>query len=133
MTRQQFPAPGHGNRNGDGLDTISSQYFIGLRGSSRRLTGSRRNPGPGGPHPSPMAVTQQLVRAAGAFANAATGWLTRRLGIDHQHQRPLPPAVDAERRERDTVAGRVSYYIDQRAGGRPLLRGAAEAELEDET
>ncbi len=42
------------------------------------------------------------------------------LGIDHNL--PLPPAIDAEQRDfTSPIAGRLSYYVEPRGSGRPLV------------
>ncbi|HEY3354330.1 MAG TPA: alpha/beta hydrolase [Polyangia bacterium] len=70
-----------------------------------------------------LVGARQLTRAAGRVAatvvDRAESWVSARLGIDHALR--LRPAVDGDRRELDTRAGRLSYYIDRRAGGRPLV------------
>ncbi|MBN1371518.1 MAG: alpha/beta hydrolase [Anaerolineaceae bacterium] len=54
-------------------------------------------------------------------AVAAGGWiLYSKFAVDH-HQL-LPDAIAAERKEfLSKTAGQLSYYVDQRAGGRPLV------------
>jgi pimeloyl-ACP methyl ester carboxylesterase len=62
------------------------------------------------------------VAGLGAAAiAAAAGWLGySALAVDHR--RPLPRAIDAERRAFDSpAAGRLSYYADSTAAGRPLV------------
>jgi pimeloyl-ACP methyl ester carboxylesterase len=56
-----------------------------------------------------------------SMVGAVGGWLLySAFGINHQE--PLPPAVPAEQvRFSDEVAGFLSYYVDERAEGRPLL------------
>jgi pimeloyl-ACP methyl ester carboxylesterase len=62
---------------------------------------------------------------AATLAGAPFAWLAwSRLGIDHH--RPLPPAIDAERRVfASPSAGLLSYYVDEGprelAGERPLV------------
>lgn len=51
---------------------------------------------------------------------AAGGWIAySRLAVDHDV--PLPKAMDARRATVGTTAGRLSYYVDDSAGGRPLV------------
>jgi pimeloyl-ACP methyl ester carboxylesterase len=66
-----------------------------------------RNEGPG-----------LIKRAAGASLLGALGWLGySKLFVPHNL--PLPPAIEAERREMSGRAGRMSYYLA--GSGRPLL------------
>lgn len=60
------------------------------------------------------AVTSMLAAAAG-------GWiLYSKFAVDHHL--PLPEAIPAEREEfAGKAAGRLSYYVDRKAGGRPLV------------
>ena len=57
----------------------------------------------------------------GAVAAPTLGWLAYSTwGVDHDL--PLPPAIDAERRTlRDAASGELSYYADAAAPGRPLV------------
>ncbi len=75
-------------------------------------------------------VRSETARRAGAWiaggivgaAVAPTlGWLAYSArGIDHDV--PLPPAIDAERRTlRDAASGELTYYADVAAPGRPLV------------
>src|SRR5690606_15107956 len=51
---------------------------------------------------------------------AAGGWIAySRLAVDHNV--PLPNAVEARRGTVGTSVGRLSYYVDDSAGGRPLV------------
>jgi pimeloyl-ACP methyl ester carboxylesterase len=53
-------------------------------------------------------------------ASAAAGIAYSALVIDHEV--PLPPALEADRRSLRTAhAGQLTYYADERAAGRPLL------------
>lgn len=56
-----------------------------------------------------------------AVAAAVGGWISySALGVNHR--RALPPANDAERRTFiSPSAGMVSYYVDRKAAGRPLV------------
>jgi pimeloyl-ACP methyl ester carboxylesterase len=70
----------------------------------------------------PMATAAKAAAvAAGSGLAAAAGWTAySALAIDHRH--PLPPAVNAERRQfRSFDAGILSYYASDAARGRPLL------------
>jgi pimeloyl-ACP methyl ester carboxylesterase len=58
---------------------------------------------------------------AAATAAAVGGWAAySKLAVDHNLY--LPDALQAERKSFDSPgAGKVSYYVDRQAGGRPLL------------
>ena len=58
---------------------------------------------------------------AGLLAGSIGGWLAySALGVDHDV--PLPPAIDAERRVFSApFAGALSYYADEHGAGRPLV------------
>ena len=76
-----------------------------------------------------MALTTKtfktkLVKGAGwvagsALAAAGAWWLYSKLGVDHDLY--LPPALNADRSDFVGAAGRVNYYSDTRAAGRPLV------------
>src|SRR5947207_8832310 len=59
-----------------------------------------------------------LLAALGA---AVGGWMSySALRINHRHD--MPPAIDAERRTFiSPQAGMLSYYVDRKAVGRPLV------------
>ena len=58
--------------------------------------------------------------AALAVPAAAAGWIAySHLAIDHHVE--LPPALAAELRRFDAAAGRLAYYVDRSAQGRPLV------------
>ena len=80
---------------------------------SRRLFLPRRRRRP--------SLATGLGVLAGTAAGLAGGWiLYSRFRIDHQA--PLPPAVDAERQFFfSDESGRISYYVDRHAEGRPLV------------
>ncbi len=62
------------------------------------------------------------IKTAGALfvAAAASGIAYSRWGVNHHVL--LPPAVDAERRIFNSPrAGRLSYYVDKKGTGRPLV------------
>jgi pimeloyl-ACP methyl ester carboxylesterase len=66
-----------------------------------------------------------IAKGAGAVAAtglaAAAGW-TAYSALFINHRRSLPPAIDAKRYVTATpLAGRMSFYADERAGGRPLV------------
>ena len=62
-----------------------------------------------------------ITRLLGGALAVPAGWIAySATRIDHQMS--LPPALDAERRELQSPrAGRLSYYADTRAEGRPLV------------
>lgn len=66
------------------------------------------------------ALNAALALAGVAAATAGGLWLYNRYG--RTVVSPLPPALDAERREIESMrAGRLSYYADTRGEGRPLV------------
>jgi pimeloyl-ACP methyl ester carboxylesterase len=67
------------------------------------------------------ALASGLGAVAGMTAAVAGGWiLYSNLAIDHHV--PLPKAINAERQEYPNKnTGRVSYYVDRQASGRPLV------------
>lgn len=66
-----------------------------------------------------------IAKGAGVVAAtglaAAAGW-TAYSALFINHRRSLPPAIDAKRYVTATpLAGRMSFYADERASGRPLV------------
>jgi pimeloyl-ACP methyl ester carboxylesterase len=61
-----------------------------------------------------------VVKLLGVPVAAAAGWI----GYSHlivPHRLPLPPAVPGERREWESRAGKLSYYVDGPESAPPLL------------
>jgi len=71
--------------------------------------------------PSTPAWTEGLTALASVGLAAASAWLVySNVAIDHQV--PMPDAIDATRKTFESSrAGRLSYYVDRRATGRPLV------------
>ncbi|HYZ85839.1 MAG TPA: alpha/beta hydrolase [Bryobacteraceae bacterium] len=67
------------------------------------------------------AAAKGVMAAVGAAGAAALGWLAySKFGINHKEE--LPPAINAGRKEMTSGrAGRLSYYEDRGARGKPLL------------
>jgi pimeloyl-ACP methyl ester carboxylesterase len=71
---------------------------------------------------SPFSILASGLGAlAGMTTAVAGGWiLYSNLAISHQV--PLPKAIDAERQDINSQPnGKLSYYVDRRAAGRPLV------------
>ena len=73
---------------------------------------------------SPLSPLQLLRYGATNLATpllaTAAGWIAySRLGIDHEV--PLPPALAADHEHFSSVAGKLGYYQDRSAAGRPLV------------
>ena len=73
---------------------------------------------------SPLSPLHLLRYGAANVATpllaTAAGWIAySRLAIDHEV--PLPPALAAEHEHFSSVAGKLGYYRDRSASGRPLV------------
>jgi pimeloyl-ACP methyl ester carboxylesterase len=65
-------------------------------------------------------VRATVIVAASVTAPLAAGIAYSAFAVDHAV--PLPPAINAERRRlRSPQAGTLSYYVDERGTGRPLV------------
>lgn len=66
-------------------------------------------------------ILRGAATVAAVLVGAAGSWIVySRVGIDHNV--PLPKAVDADRRVFNSPrAGRLSYYVDDSATGKPLV------------
>lgn len=68
------------------------------------------------------AKVGSLLPRIGLLATVAVGGLLAYSHFGVNHNAPLPPAVNAERKTFTSArAGRMSYYVDGRASGRPLV------------
>jgi pimeloyl-ACP methyl ester carboxylesterase len=70
---------------------------------------------------SPLHLLRYGAANLGApLLTAAAGWIAySRLAIDHEVA--LPPALAAEHDTFSSVAGKLGYYVDRHAAGRPLV------------
>ncbi|MEZ4380680.1 MAG: alpha/beta fold hydrolase [Nannocystaceae bacterium] len=70
---------------------------------------------------SPLHLLRYGAANLGApLLTAAAGWIAySRLAIDHEVA--LPPALAAEHDTFASVAGKLGYYVDRHAAGRPLV------------
>lgn len=72
----------------------------------------------------PSRWGRSVIAAGGAVAAAALAPLAGALAWSHwgvRHDADPPSAIDAERRQTQSAAGRVTYYADDSGSGRPLL------------
>lgn len=73
----------------------------------------RRSPG--------AIIARGLGGLIGAGFTALSGWIGYSAAFVN-HRVPLPPALEAERKVFDSpTSGGLSYYVDRRSGGRPLV------------
>ena len=70
----------------------------------------------------PLVIGAMGVGTLLATVLAAVGGWIGYSALRINHQQPLRPATDAERRTFNSpAAGTLSYYVDRRASGRPLV------------
>jgi pimeloyl-ACP methyl ester carboxylesterase len=73
------------------------------------------------PHHLLRNVTLAATGAGALALGGAAAWLAYSAHVADR-QRPLRPAIDAERRTMRTALGQaMSFYVDYRSGGRPLV------------